>query len=253
MDVPRINRGDELSGRVAVITGAATGIGQAIAETFVQLGAAVALIDLSRSIVDVAAGFGEAHFGCVADISDYRAVQEASEDVSNRLGHVDIVVNNAGIGPLEPAESFSVETWDKTMAVNLRGPFLVARAFAGGMIRRGWGRVINLASQASVIGIEGHLAYCASKAGVVGMTKCMALEWGPKGITVNAISPTVVETQLGLSGWAGEKGTKARATIPTRRFAKPWEIAAFAAYLASDAAAMINGANLLIDGGYTVV
>jgi NAD(P)-dependent dehydrogenase (short-subunit alcohol dehydrogenase family) len=109
-----------------------------------------------------------------------------------------------------------------------------------------------MASQAAVIGIEGHVAYCTSKAGLVGMTNCMALEWGPKGVTVNAISPTVVETELGLSGWSGEKGDRARAAIPTRRFAKPWEIAAAVMFVASDEAAMMNGANLMVDGGYTI-
>ena len=106
--------------------------------------------------------------------------------------------------------------------------------------------------QAAVIGIEGHVAYSASKAGLLGMTNCMALEWGPKGITANCISPTVVETELGKVGWSGEKGERARAEIPTRRFAQPQEIALAALYLASDGAAMVNGANLLVDGGYTV-
>lgn len=170
-----------------------------------------------------------------------------------RFGRVDVLVNNAGIGPLAPAEQFPVEAWDATLSINLRGTFLFARALAPQMLERGAGRIVNMASQAAVIGIEGHVAYCASKAGIVGMTNCMALEWGPRGVTVNAVSPTVVETELGMSGWAGEKGTRARAAIPVRRFAKPWEVAAAVMYLASEGAAMVNGANLMIDGGYTIV
>ena len=202
---------------------------------------------------DRAAALGARHLGLQMDVTDEAAVNAAIAEVETRLGAIDILVNNAGIGPLAPAEAYPTAMWDTTMAVNLRGPFLVARAAAPGMIRAGWGRVINLASQASVIGIEGHVAYCASKAGILGMTRTMALEWGPKGVTVNAISPTVVETELGLSGWAGDIGIRARAAIPTRRFARPDEIAAAVLYLASDAAAMVNGENLMIDGGYTAI
>jgi NAD(P)-dependent dehydrogenase (short-subunit alcohol dehydrogenase family) len=247
------NASYDFSNAVVVITGAAAGIGRQAAEQFAAAGATLVLLDRSESIADVASSLGAPHTGWVADISDAESVTAAANEILSLFGHVDILVNNAGIGPLAPAENFPRETWDRTMAVNLRGAFLVARAFAPGMLARGQGRIINLASQAAVIGIEGHVAYCASKAGIIGMTNCMALEWGPRGVTVNAISPTVVETELGLSGWAGEKGERARAAIPTRRFAKPAEIAAAIMYLASREAAMVNGANLMIDGGYTII
>jgi NAD(P)-dependent dehydrogenase (short-subunit alcohol dehydrogenase family) len=237
---------------VVVITGAAAGIGRKAAELFAEAGATLALIDRSKSVTEVASGLGSKHAGWIVDVSDAESVTAAANEILTRLGHVDVLVNNAGIGPLAPAETFPLETWDKTIAVNLTGPFLVARAFAPGMLARQSGRIINLASQAAVIGIEGHLAYCASKAGIIGMTNCMALEWAPMGVTVNAISPTVVETELGLSGWAGETGKRARAAIPTRRFAKPAEIASAIMYLASTEAAMINGANVMVDGGYTI-
>ena len=240
-----------LDGQVALVTGANTGIGQAIAVAMAQAGANVIAAgrrDCDETLALIGdAGQGRGR-GMRLDFSDPMAARDvfAAE-------RIDILVNNAGIGPLAPAEAYPTAMWDTTMAVNLRGPFLVARAAAPGMIRAGWGRVINLASQASVIGIEGHVAYCASKAGILGMTRTMALEWGPKGVTVNAISPTVVETELGLSGWAGDIGIRARAAIPTRRFARPDEIAAAVLYLASDAAAMVNGENLMIDGGYTAI
>lgn len=237
---------------VVAITGAAAGIGRTTAELFAQAGAHVALMDISPTISEIASALGSMHQGWTVDVSDADSVARVAKEINERFGRVDVLVNNAGIGPLAPAEDFPLATWDKTIAVNLTGPFLVARAFAPGMLARKQGRIINLASQASVIGIAGHLAYCASKAGVIGLTNCMALEWAPKGVTVNAISPTVVETELGWTGWAGETGERARAMIPTRRFAKPGEIASAILYLASGEAAMINGANLLIDGGYTI-
>ncbi|HKT97911.1 MAG TPA: D-threitol dehydrogenase [Paraburkholderia sp.] len=242
----------DFSNSVVVVTGAAAGIGRKTAEMFAKAGASLALLDISSSIESVASSFGPKHQGWTVDITDAARVASVATEIKERFGRVDVLVNNAGIGPLAPAEGFPLATWDKTIAVNLTGPFLVARAFASDMLARKSGRIINLASQAAVIGIEGHLAYCASKAGIIGMTNCLALEWAPRGVTVNAISPTVVETELGLSGWAGEVGERARAMIPTRRFAKPAEIAATIMYLASSEAAMINGANLMVDGGYTI-
>ncbi len=239
-------------GRTVVVTGAATGIGHAVATAFAERNARLALMDRSPAVEDVALALGHRHRAWVFDVQDDQAVERFADEVRTAFGPVDVLVNNAGIGPLAPADVYPTEEWDRTLGINLRASFLFARAFAPGMIGRGTGRIVNMASQAAVIGIEGHVAYCASKAGIIGMTNCMALEWGPKGVTVNAVSPTVVETELGLTGWAGEKGDRARAAIPTRRFAKPWEIAATVMYLASDAASMINGANIVVDGGYTI-
>lgn len=242
----------DFTGKTVLVTGAATGIGLAITEAFAARGGRIALIDRDARVAEVAAGLGAQHTGIVADVADEAQVETAVASTLAAFGHIDILINNAGIGPLAPAESYPTAEWDRTLNINLKGPFLFARAVAPGMLERGSGRIVNLASQAAIIGIEGHVAYCASKAGIVGMTTCMALEWGPRGVTVNAVSPTVVETELGLTGWAGEKGVKARAAIPTRRFAKPWEIAASVLYLCSGAAAMVNGSNLVIDGGYTI-
>ncbi|MDX0422808.1 SDR family oxidoreductase [Sinorhizobium medicae] len=242
----------DFAGKTVVITGAATGIGRAVAEAFAAKNARVALLDRDAAVSGVAASLGSGHIAHVVDVTDERGVGQVVEAVTQAFGRIDILINNAGIGPLAPAESYATADWDRTLTVNLKGAFLMARAVAPGMLERRSGRIVNMASQAAIIGIEGHVAYCASKAGIVGMTNCMALEWGPRGVTVNALSPTVVETELGLSGWAGEKGERARAAIPTRRFAKPWEIAASVLYLASGAAAMVNGANLKIDGGYTI-
>ena len=239
-------------GKVVAITGAAAGIGLAISELFAARGARLALLDTDAEVDRLAARLGPNNASYRLDVSDERAVQATFDEIGRTFGGADVVVNNAGIGVIEPAEKLSVAGWDRTMAVNLRGPFLCARAAAPFMFKKRWGRIINIASQAAVIGIEGHVAYSASKAGLLGMTHCMAIEWGPNGVTVNCVSPTVVDTELGRANWSGEKGAKARADIPTRRFVQPAEVAEAVAFLSSDAASMINGANLLIDGGYTI-
>lgn len=241
----------DLTGQVALITGGATDIGKAIATLFAERRATLVLVDRGEVVHEVARSFGPQHLAWVADVSEEASAKDIVASSVAKLGRIDILVNNAGIGPLAPAEETSSELWDITMAVNLRGPFLYAREVGRQMIRQGHGRIINLASQAALVALDRHLAYCASKAGVLGMTRVLAMEWGHHGITVNAISPTVTETELGRSGWAGEVGIAFKQKIPTGRFAQPEEIALAALYLASGASGMINGENLVVDGGYT--
>lgn len=242
-----------LSGRIAVVTGAASGIGAAIAEAFAAKGAQVALLDMNLEAATArAAGLpGARAFAC--NVTDAASVAAAVTAVAAELGGIDILVNCAGIVDLAPAETLGSAAWDRTIAVNLTGSFLMAQAVGRAMIAAGkGGRIINLASQAGSVGIDGHVAYCASKFGIIGVTKTLALEWGHHGITVNSISPTVVLTDLGRKAWDGPKGEAMKAQIPVGRFAEPDEIAAAAVFLASSEAAMINGADLLVDGGYTV-
>jgi NAD(P)-dependent dehydrogenase (short-subunit alcohol dehydrogenase family) len=170
----------------------------------------------------------------------------------NRFGRIDVLVNNAGIVLLEDALNLSEEYWDRTMAINLRAPFFLAQRVAREMVKTGGGRIVNLASQAGIIALDKHAAYCAGKAAIISMTKVLALEWARFNIQTNAISPTVVLTELGRKAWAGEVGEQMKKKIPNGRFAYPEEIAACALFLAGDAAAMINGENLVIDGGYTI-
>jgi NAD(P)-dependent dehydrogenase (short-subunit alcohol dehydrogenase family) len=244
----------DLTGRVAIVTGAASGIGLAAAEALAAAGARVVLLDIDPKVREAAAtlpGRVEHHVPIVSDLVAPGAIEAAVRQVVATCGQIDILVNNAGVALLEPAETLSEDAWDKTMALNLKAPFLLAQAVGKEMIRRGYGRIVNLASQASVIALERHVAYCASKAAIVGMTKVLALEWARHGITVNAISPTVVETELGRKAWAGAVGEAMKARIPVGRFARPDEIGTLILYLASDAAAMVNGENIVIDGGYT--
>lgn len=241
-----------LAGLTALVTGGASGIGLSIATAFVESGARVALVDRDPNVEAVAARLGPDHIGLVVDVAQDGAPRRTVDEVAKRFGRLDILVNNAGIVRLAPAAEASRADWDLTLAVNLTASFLFAQAAGAHMVARGSGRIINMASQAASVALQAHVAYCTSKAAIVGMTKVMALEWGPHGITVNAISPTVVETELGRQAWAGEVGEAMKKLIPSRRFAQPEEVALAALYLASPAAAMVNGADLAIDGGYTI-
>ncbi len=242
----------KLSGKVALITGAAAGIGLAVAELFAQQGANLVLLDLSADVHELSKTLPGTHLAIACDITNTEKRNEAVDAAIKQFGKIDILVNNAGVALLNKADVVSEKEWDTTMAVNLKAPFFLAQAVAKHMSQKGSGQIINLASQASVIALDRHVAYCASKAAVVSMTEVLAIEWAAAGITVNAISPTVVETALGKKAWAGEVGEAMKKKIPVGRFAQPEEIAAAVLYLASDHSRIITGANLIIDGGYTI-
>ena len=150
--------------------------------------------------------------GC--DVSDPASVEAAVAEAMEAVGHVDVLVNSAGIVDLAPAEDLSAGAWNRTLAVNLSGTFFMSQAVGRHMLAAGRGKIINLASQAASVGLLEHAAYCASKAGVVGLTKVLATEWAGRGVTANTISPTVVLTELGKKAWAGEKGEAAKREIP---------------------------------------
>ena len=206
-----------------------------------------------RDVAAIAAALpGPDHLGCAVDLLDGPLAASTVADVAARFGRIDILVNNAGVALLCRAEGVAEADWDLTLAVNLKAPFTLSQLVGRRMLERGYGRIVNIASQAALVALEEHVAYCASKAAIVSMTRVLALEWGPRGVNVNAISPTVVDTDLGRKAWAGEKGIAFRRRIPTGRFARPDEIAMAAVFLVSGAAAMINGENLVVDGGYTI-
>ncbi|MGY2897994.1 NAD(P)-dependent dehydrogenase (short-subunit alcohol dehydrogenase family) [Curtobacterium sp. PvP017] len=248
---------NDFAGRTAVVTGGASGIGNAIARALAARGARVAIVDV-RADGATAAGADlpgaatglHAGFGC--DVTDETSVARTVAEVIARFGRVDVLVNCAGIAALAPADELSAETWSRTIDVNLTGTFRVAQAVGRHMLAAGYGRVVNIASQAAHVGIDGHAAYCASKAGVIGLTRVLALEWGGRGVTVNTVSPTVVLTDLGRAAWANENGIRHQDEIPTGRFATPDEIAAAVLFLAGESSAMVNGADLRVDGGFTI-
>jgi len=242
-----------LDGRVALITGAASGIGGSIVEVFAERGARPVLVDLNLDAARRRAeSLGGEALALACDVSEEASVAAAVEQVIAETGRIDVLVNSAGIADLAPAEDLSTASWQRTLAINLTGTFLVSRAVGRHMLAAGHGKIINMASQAASVALPDHAAYCASKAGVVGLTKVLAAEWGGRGIRVNSISPTVVLTDMGRTVWSGEKGEAALREIPTGRFALPREIAAAAVFLASGASDMVNGADLVVDGGYTI-
>jgi NAD(P)-dependent dehydrogenase (short-subunit alcohol dehydrogenase family) len=250
---PIIDLTFSLGGKVALVTGAASGIGAAIAETYVAKGATIAAVDLTQEAADAkAAQLGGNCRGYACDVSDPASVDSAVAEVVAHFGRIDVLVNSAGIVALDLAEDLTKHAWDSTIAVNLSGTFYMCQAVGRHMLAAGAGKIINMASQAGTVAIDQHVAYCASKFGVVGITKVLALEWAGRGVTANSISPTIVLTELGKKAWAGPKGEAARTRIPVGRFAHPEEIAAAALFLASNGADMINGADLAIDGGWTI-
>ncbi|GAB3241757.1 SDR family oxidoreductase [Mycolicibacterium hippocampi] len=250
---PVVDLDFSLKDRVAVVTGGGSGIGAAIVAAFASKGARVAVVDLDGAAASkqaTAVGGESRGFDC--DVADPASVRTTVDAVVEAFGQIDILVNSAGVVMLGPAEDLPLDAWDKTIDINLKGTFLVCQAVGRHMLAAGRGAIVNMASQAATVALDQHVAYCASKFGVVGVSKVLAAEWGRRGVRVNTISPTVVLTDLGRKAWDGPRGDELKKLIPVGRFAYPDEIAAAAIYLASDAAAMVTGVDLLIDGGYTI-
>ncbi|MBK5237719.1 MAG: D-threitol dehydrogenase [Actinomycetales bacterium] len=242
-----------LAGKTALITGGASGIGAAIAAAFVSQGARVAIVDLNAEAAQAQAtalGEGNCAFSC--NVADSTSVNDCVAAAHQALGRIDILVNCAGIVALAPAEELSDRDWQRTIDINLTGMFFMTRAVGNIMLEVGNGKIINMASQAASVALDQHLAYCASKFGVLGLTKVIASEWAGRGVTANSISPTVVMTELGKAAWDNPQGDALKKLIPAGRFAEPEEIAATAVFLASPASNMINGADIVVDGGYTI-
>ncbi|HEY0790652.1 MAG TPA: D-threitol dehydrogenase [Chthoniobacterales bacterium] len=255
MDFHGYDKNFRLDHKVALITGGAAGIGHAIASLYFEKGASLALLDLSATVHDVAEQLSPGHDraqGFVVNLTNEAERAQAVAWAVEQFGRIDILVNNAGVALLDLALDVPEAHWDRTLDLNLKAPFFLAQRVAHLMVAQGGGKIINIASQAGMIALERHVAYMASKAGILGITKVLALEWAKHNIQVNAISPTVTLTELGKKAWAGEAGEAFKRKLPAGRFAYPEEIAACALFLASNATNMITGSNLVIDGGYTI-
>ncbi|MFY4775169.1 SDR family oxidoreductase [Metabacillus sp. RGM 3146] len=243
-----------ITDKVAIITGGASGIGKAVSELYLEKGAKVAIFDLKDDVIEVAKELNaENTLGVQCDVTNNESLDNAVQKVKEHFGKIDILVNCAGIALLDDAETISDSYWQKTIDINLTGSFKMCQKAGRVMIEQGnGGNIINLASQAALIALDNHVAYAASKAGILGMTKVLAYEWAQFDIKVNAISPTVILTELGKKAWAGEKGEKAKKEIPLGRFGYPEEVAAIALFLACDATNLVTGENIVIDGGNTI-
>ncbi len=256
MDFKGFDENFGLTGKTAMITGAGAGIGEAIALMFARKGADIALVDLNREACEKVAaavrGCGRKALVLAGDITKSENIRSFVADAVKEFSRIDILVNCAGVALLDDAEKLSEDWWNKTISINLSASFFLSQEVGKVMIRQKSGKIINMASQAGIVSLDRHVAYNSSKAGIIAMTKVLACEWAEFGIQVNAISPTVILTELGKKAWAGEVGEAMKKKIPAGRFGYPEEVAGAAVYLASQAADLVTGSNLVIDGGYTV-
>jgi 3-oxoacyl-[acyl-carrier protein] reductase len=243
----------KLEGRVAVVTGAASGIGAGIAVAFAREGADVVVVDLveeeqARHVLAQVEHQGRKAMFVRADVADEAAVRWMAEQVLDRFGHVDVLVNNAGIFTQSLLENLPVADWDRVVGVNLRGTFLCIRALLGHMLERGSGRIINIASQLGQIGGVEVAHYSASKAGVIGLTKALAREVASRGVLVNAIAPGPIRTPL-LESETEEWRRAKLAELPISRFGEVEEVSPTAVLLASDDGSYYVGQTLGPNGG----
>jgi len=246
-----------LDGKVALITGSTRGLGWAMAQAMVDAGAHVVVNGRYQDLVmaktaELSLGGGRAS-GIAFDVTDLPAAVGGVGEVVERHGAIDILINNAGLIHRSPIADFDQVEWDRVMAVNLSAPFALARAAAVHMVAAGFGRIINTGSIMGQIARPSIPAYVASKSGIAGMTRALAVELAPQGITVNAIGPGYVATELNMSIVNDpELSEMITSRTPAARWGRPEEIAAAAVFLASDEASYVNGHVLIVDGGLSV-
>lgn len=245
-----------LDGRTALVTGAATGLGQAIALALAQNGADVAISDKPaedlRQTENLIAPSGQRVLKVSMDVRDISQIEESVRLVESFFGGIDILVNNAGINRPTAATDVTPENWDDHFNTNIRGSFFAAQATVKGMMERRWGRMIFISSQSGLIGIPGQPVYCATKGAMIQLVRTLGVEWAKFGITVNSIAPTFVETNLTRERLKNPDFLRfVLGKIPAGRLAEAQHIAAAAVYLASEEASMVNCETHCVDGGWT--
>ena len=238
----------DMTGRVALVTGSTRGIGNAIAKTLVDCNAKVAVVGRDAAKAREVAGAIGAANGFACDIGDPDSVEKLVADVEKELGSVDILVNNAGLTKDNILFRLKNEDWDTVLDANLRGAFVAIRAASRGMMKRRWGRIINIASVVGIVGNKGQSNYAASKAGLIGLTKSVAKELASRNILANVVAPGFIETDMTAAMTPDARATLS-GQIPLERLGTPGDIAGAVAFLASDAAAYITGQVIVVDGG----
>jgi NAD(P)-dependent dehydrogenase (short-subunit alcohol dehydrogenase family) len=246
-----------LVGRRALVTGGGRGLGRVIAQALAEAGADVAVAGRTPDVCqeaarEIAAATGRRALAFAADVTVAAEVERLVREVEDGLGAIDILVNNAGVNIRGAVEELLEPDWDAVLGTNLKAPFLCARAVGASMRARGWGRVINLGSILSVVALPGRAPYASSKAGVLGLTRVLALEWAKSGVTVNAICPGPFATDMNRQLLTDPVKYQAFVEkIPLGRWGELHEIAGVAVFLASDAASFVTGSALFVDGGWT--
>jgi NAD(P)-dependent dehydrogenase (short-subunit alcohol dehydrogenase family) len=246
-----------LNGRVALVTGAARGLGRAISLALAHAGADVALglrdLKADSGLAVEIRGMGRKALPLQMDMRNKPQIFAAVGEAAKEFGRIDILVNNAGIAPENPAESVREEDFDDTLAVNLKGTFFASQAVGRLMIQQKSGTIINMSSQAGFVALPTESIYCMTKAAIAHLTKCLAVEWGKHGITVNAVAPTFIRTP-GTEGALADSAFRADTVeriAALHRIGEPMEVAGAVVFLASPAASLITGETILIDGGWT--
>ncbi len=244
----------DLSGRVAVVLGGTSGIGLALTKGLAEAGADVVPSSRRREQVDAAAAEVEAQgrraLRISSDVTDRASLEAALRETMRAFGKVDILVNCAGRTKRTPSLDLPEEEWQAILETNLTGTLRGCQVFGRHMAERGYGRIINIASLASFVGLLEVAAYTASKSGVAGLTRALAVEWGPRGVNVNAIAPGVFRTALNSALLDSERGRELLARTPLRRYGKVEELQGACVFLASEAASFVNGEVLCVDGGF---
>lgn len=248
---------NDLRGQTALVTGAARGLGRAIALALAHAGADVALglrdVKADGGLAAEIEAYGRRALPLAMDMTDLAAVRAGVNRTFAEFGRIDILVNNAGIALGGPAEDVTEENFDRTLAMNLKGTFFAAQAAGRVMIQQGYGRIINLSSQAGFVALPTESVYCMTKAAIAHLTKCLAVEWGKYGINVNAVAPTFIHTPGTEPALADEtfRADVVERIAALHRIGEPMEVAGAVVFLASPAASLITGQTLLIDGGWT--